>query len=73
MPSRNAAACLAVGPLEIDADTVEQALQRTAHTRSVLLSRDGLAEQQKIADAFVAEGVLPKKIETTDVTIWSPK
>lgn len=67
-----AAAALLSGLWNIDADTVEQALKNRTHKVGIV-TRDGLAEQQKIADAFVAEGVLPKKIDTTDVTIWTPK
>jgi sulfonate transport system substrate-binding protein len=33
----------------------------------------GLSEQQKIADAFLAEGVLPGKVNTSDVAIWRPQ
>jgi len=33
----------------------------------------GLSEQQKIADAFTAEKLLPGKIDTANVTIWAPK
>lgn len=67
-----AAAALLAGLWSIDADVVEQALKNRTHKVSAV-TRDGLAEQQKIADAFVIEGVLPKKIDTTDVKIWSPK
>ena len=67
-----AAAALLAGLWSIDADVVEQALKNRTHKVSAVTC-DGLAEQQKIADAFVIEGVLPKKIDTTDVKIWSPK
>ena len=67
-----AAAALLSGLWNIDADIVEQALKNRTHKVGVV-TRDGLAEQQKIADAFVTEGVLPKKIDTKDVTIWAPK
>lgn len=67
-----AAAALLSGLWSIDADTVEQALKNRTHKVGIV-TRDGLSEQQKIADAFVTEGVLPKKIDTTDVTIWAPK
>ena len=67
-----AAATLLSGLWSIDADTVEQALKNRTH-KVGLVTREGLAEQQKIADAFVTEGVLPKKIDATDVTIWAPR
>lgn len=66
-----AAAALLSGLWSIDADTVEQALRNRTHKIGTV-TRDGLSEQQKIADSFVTEGVLPKPIDTTDVTIWSP-
>lgn len=66
-----AAAALLSGLWSIDAETVEQALKNRTH-RVGHVTRDGLVEQQKIADAFVTEGVLPKKVDTTDVVIWNP-
>jgi sulfonate transport system substrate-binding protein len=33
----------------------------------------GLSEQQRIADAFHAEGLIPVKIDTTAIKIWAPK
>jgi sulfonate transport system substrate-binding protein len=33
----------------------------------------GLSEQQRIADAFLAEGLIPKKVDTSGVKIWTPK
>lgn len=66
-----AAATLLSGLWSIDADTVEQALKNRTHKVGIV-TREGLAEQQKIADAFVTEGVLPKKVDTTDVAIWKP-
>jgi sulfonate transport system substrate-binding protein len=67
-----AAAALLSGLWSIDAETVEQSLKNRTHKVGVV-TRDGLTEQQKIADAFVTEGVLPKKIDTTDVVIWKPE
>ncbi|HWV51602.1 MAG TPA: aliphatic sulfonate ABC transporter substrate-binding protein [Pseudorhodoplanes sp.] len=55
----------------IDADIVEQALRNRTHKIGTV-TKAGLTEQQSIADAFVTEGVLPKRIDTTDVKIWSP-
>lgn len=37
-----------------------------------LVQRDSLAEQQRIADAFHAEGLLPVKVNAADVDIWAP-
>ena len=33
----------------------------------------GLSEQQRIADAFLAEHVLPAKLDTSALAIWTPK
>ncbi|CAA2137045.1 aliphatic sulfonate ABC transporter substrate-binding protein [Hyphomicrobium sp. ghe19] len=33
---------------------------------------ENLADEQKIADAFFAEGVLPKQIKASDAEIWAP-
>ena len=33
----------------------------------------GLSEQQRIADAFFAEGLLPIKVNAGDAKIWTPK
>ena len=43
---------------------------RSYEVRSV--SVDNLAEEQKIADVFFAEGGLPKRINSSDAQIWSP-
>lgn len=67
-----AAAALLSGLWGIDAATVEQALKNRAHKVGTV-TQAGLGEQQKIADSFVTEGVLPKRIDTADVKIWSPK
>lgn len=66
------ASTLLAGIWGIDADTVEQSL-RNRTLKVGVVTPDGLTEQQKIADAFVDEGVLPKKINTADVKIWAPK
>jgi sulfonate transport system substrate-binding protein len=44
--------------------------RRSYDVRSV--SADNLAEEQKIADAFFAEGALPKRIDSSDAQVWSP-
>jgi len=36
------------------------------------VAAENLADVQKIADAFFAEGVLPKAIKASDAEIWSP-
>lgn len=56
----------------IDAATVEDANSHRSY-RVGTVSVPGLAEQQKIADAFLAEGLLPKKVDATDIAIWAPK
>lgn len=53
----------------LDVATVEQAnARRSYEVRSVLTER--LGEQQKIADAFLAEGLLPKKVNATAVPVF---
>ena len=55
----------------LDAQTVEAAnANRSYQVRAVVPG--ALAEQQKIADAFFAEGLLPKKVDALDVAIWKP-
>lgn len=54
----------------LDAATVEAANARRSYdVRPV--TGDSLAEQQKIADAFHAQGLLPRKIEVA-ATLWKP-
>jgi sulfonate transport system substrate-binding protein len=63
------AADLLAGIWGIDAGTIAQA---DAH-RSYLVAavtRAGLSEQQRIADAFATEGLIPGKVETGDIKIW---
>lgn len=56
----------------IDAAAVEEAnSHRSYQVGAVTLP--GLSEQQRIADAFYAEHLIPKKVDTTDVKIWAPK
>ena len=55
----------------LDAATVELANGRRSYAvRAVAV--DALGEQQRIADAFFAEGLLPKKVNATAVTLWKP-
>lgn len=56
----------------IDAPTVEEANSHRSYQIGVVTT-PGLAEQQKIADAFFAEGLIPKKVDTAAVKIWAPK
>jgi sulfonate transport system substrate-binding protein len=53
----------------LDAKTVELANSRRSYdVRPVL--KDALGEQQKIADAFFGEGLLPRKLDATAVPLW---
>jgi sulfonate transport system substrate-binding protein len=55
----------------IDAPTVEQANRNRSYQVGAV-TLEGLAEQQKIADAFLREGVLPRAVDTRDVRLWRP-
>lgn len=65
------AAALLAEIWKIDAPTVEEANSHRSYKVGIV-TKDGIVEQKKIADAFFAEGLLPKKIDTTDVTLWQP-
>lgn len=65
------AAEILAGLWGIDAPTVEKANARRSYKVGAV-TRAGLAEQQKIADVFFAEGVLPKKVDASDAAIWTP-
>ncbi|MCK9919148.1 aliphatic sulfonate ABC transporter substrate-binding protein [Microbacteriaceae bacterium K1510] len=69
--NRKEAAALLAGEWKIDAATVEEANSHRSYKVGIV-TKDGIAEQKKIADTFFAEGLLPKKIDTTDVTLWQP-
>ncbi|MDV7211682.1 sulfonate transport system substrate-binding protein [Azotobacter beijerinckii] len=56
----------------LDPAIVEQANARRSY-RVRPVQAESLAEQQKIADAFFAEGLLPKKVDARDVSIWQPQ
>lgn len=56
----------------IDAATVEEANSHRSYKVGVVTTA-GLSEQQRIADVFTAEGLLPRKVDTTDIKIWAPK
>jgi len=55
----------------IDAETVEEANSHRSYGVGAVTPA-GLAEQQKIADAFLDEKLIPKKIDTAAVKIWTP-
>jgi sulfonate transport system substrate-binding protein len=53
----------------LDAKTVELANSRRSYdVRPVL--KEALGEQQKIADAFFGEGLLPRRLDATAVPLW---
>lgn len=55
----------------LDAATVELANSRRSYdVRAVVAS--ALGEQQRIADAFFGEGLLPKKVDAGAVPLWKP-
>jgi sulfonate transport system substrate-binding protein len=56
----------------IDAATVEEANSHRSYQVGPVTG-PGLSEQQRIADAFFAEGLIPVKLDTTAIKIWSPK
>nr|WP_244626570.1 aliphatic sulfonate ABC transporter substrate-binding protein [Bradyrhizobium ivorense] len=66
------AATLLAGLWGIDAATVEEANSHRSYKVGTV-APIGLSEQQRIADTFTAEGLLPRKVDTTDVKIWAPK
>lgn len=55
----------------LDATTIELANSRRSYEVRAVVP-DALGEQQRIADTFFAAGLLPKKINATDVDIWKP-
>jgi sulfonate transport system substrate-binding protein len=62
-----------LGPLwgNLDVETVEAAnAHRSYQVQPV--KADQLDEQQKIADAFFAAGLLPKAVDAHDVEVWKP-
>jgi sulfonate transport system substrate-binding protein len=66
------AASLLAGLWGIDAPTVEEANSHRSYRVGVVTS-SGLSEQQRIADAFFAEGLLPVNVNAGDARIWTPK
>lgn len=68
-----AKAAAILGPLwgNLDGATVEAAnLHRTYRVQPVTV--DQLSEQQSIADAFLAAGLLPKAVDAEAVATWQP-
>ncbi len=65
------AATLLAGLWGIDAATIEEANSHRSYGVGAV-KPVGLTEQQKIADAFFGEGLIPKKLDTTAVKIWTP-
>ncbi|MBB3102198.1 aliphatic sulfonate ABC transporter substrate-binding protein [Azomonas macrocytogenes] len=63
-----------LGPLwgNLDPAIVEQANARRSYAVRAV-QRESLEEQQRIADAFYAAGLLPRKIDARDVSIWKPE
>lgn len=53
----------------LDAKTVELANSRRSYDVRLVL-KDALGEQQRIADAFYGEGLLPRKLDATAVPLW---
>jgi sulfonate transport system substrate-binding protein len=51
---------------------VEEANSHRSYTVGVVTA-PGLSEQQRIADAFFAEGLLPVKVDAGAAKIWTPK
>jgi sulfonate transport system substrate-binding protein len=66
------AASLLAGLWGIDAATVEEANSHRSY-RVGAVTPSGLSEQQRIADAFFAEGLLPVKVSAGDARIWTPR
>lgn len=56
---------------KIEADIVKRANERRSY-RVEPVTRDGLAEQQRIADAFRAEGLLPRAVDASALAVWEP-
>ncbi|MCC7252195.1 aliphatic sulfonate ABC transporter substrate-binding protein, partial [Hyphomicrobium sp.] len=54
----------------LETDIVEKANERRSYQVRVVKPED-LTEQQRIADVFFAEKVLPKEIKATEAEIWS--
>jgi len=55
----------------LDAATIEQANARRSYAVRPVVA-EALTEQQRIADAFFAEKLLPRKINALDVALFQP-
>lgn len=66
------AARLLAGVWGIDADVIAEANSHRSY-RIGAVSPASLGEQQRIADAFFAEGLIPVKVDATEVRIWAPR
>lgn len=66
------AAKLLAGLWGIDAATVEEANSHRSYQVGAV-TVPGLSEQQRVADTFFAEGLIPVKIDASTVNIWGPK
>lgn len=65
------AAALLAGIWHIDRDIIKEADGHRSY-RVGLVSREGLAEEKKIAAAFFAEDLLPRRVDGTEAVIWQP-
>ncbi len=65
------AAALLAGIWHIDAALVQEANSHRSY-RVGPVTDAGLTEQKKIADAFFAEGLLPRRVEATEAAVWRP-
>ncbi|WP_407175063.1 aliphatic sulfonate ABC transporter substrate-binding protein [Bradyrhizobium sp. STM 3562] len=65
------AAATLTGLWGIDAATVEEANSHRSYLVGPV-TKSGLSEQQRIADAFLAEHLIPAKLDTTALKIWTP-
>ncbi len=55
----------------VDAATVIQANRNRSYAVGAV-TLPGLAEQQKIADAFFGDGLLPRRVDAASVKLWQP-
>lgn len=66
------AAALLAPAWGLDAQTVELANGRRSYDVRLVV-KEALGEQQRIADAFFGEGLLPSKLDATAVPLWRGK
>jgi sulfonate transport system substrate-binding protein len=66
------AAAALTGLWGLDPATVEEANSHRSYLVGPVTA-SGLSEQQRIADAFFAEHLIPAKLDTGGLNIWSPK